>query len=293
MILTTPIILCYGFLYLSVLLLWWPYKSKIPVWSITLLLSTCFALVSNIVEPLALLPIISLALIIYYSQSKATLFSNGILLWPLVLLLSVGLQLHLFPGFHNLKVLNRVYISEDGIPFSLYLNFDKTLVGIFILGLTHQLIRHKKDWLLMLKQTLPRAFVVMVILMILSFAMGYIRFDPKIPSSLLLWASTNLLFVCLAEEALFRGFIQKNLAVLLQKVKFGQYIALLIAAVLFGLAHYPGGIQYIIVATVAGIGYGWIYFYTQRIEASILTHFLLNLCHFLLFTYPALASVYQ
>jgi len=41
---------------------------------------------------------------------------------------------------------------------------------------------------------------------------------------------------------------------------------------------------------VAGIGYGWAYRRTGRIEASILTHFSLNSLHFLLFTYPALAA---
>ncbi|MFZ4115592.1 MAG: hypothetical protein ACOYK6_02570 [Chthoniobacterales bacterium] len=35
--------------------------------------------------------------------------------------------------------------------------------------------------------------------------------------------------------------------------------------------------------------YGWVYHVTKRIEGSMLTHFLLNLTHLLLFTYPALA----
>jgi len=43
-----------------------------------------------------------------------------------------------------------------------------------------------------------------------------------------------------------------------------------------------------VLSTVAGLGYGWVYQRTGRIEASILTHFALNLVHFLLFTYPAL-----
>ena len=38
-----------------------------------------------------------------------------------------------------------------------------------------------------------------------------------------------------------------------------------------------------------GLGYGWVYLRTERIEASILTHFLLNCIHFVFFTYPALA----
>ena len=40
-------------------------------------------------------------------------------------------------------------------------------------------------------------------------------------------------------------------------------------------------------ATIAGIGYGWVFWRTNRIEASILSHFLLNAAHILCFTYPA------
>ena len=65
----------------------------------------------------------------------------------------------------------------------------------------------------------------------------------------------------------------------------GTAIALSITAVLFGLAHLPGGIDYVMLATVAGIGYGWSYYRTGHIEAAILTHFTLNALHFLLFTY--------
>src|SRR5437868_3760189 len=106
-----------------------------------------------------------------------------------------------------------------------------------------------------------------------------------------MWAITNLLFVCMAEEAFFRGFIQKNLALMMKKIRYGDYLALLIASFLFGLAHYAGGTKYAILATVAGMGYGWVYLTAKRIEGSILTHFGLNLTHFLFFTYPALAGV--
>jgi hypothetical protein len=46
--------------------------------------------------------------------------------------------------------------------------------------------------------------------------------------------------------------------------------------------------MYVALATIAGLGYGWIYQRTGRIEASILTHFALNAVHFFAFSYPAL-----
>jgi membrane protease YdiL (CAAX protease family) len=73
-------------------------------------------------------------------------------------------------------------------------------------------------------------------------------------------------------------------------VRHGQWWALSVASVLFGLAHAGGGPIYVALATVAGAGYGWAYLRTGKIEASILTHFALNAVHFFGFTYPALQA---
>jgi uncharacterized protein len=61
---------------------------------------------------------------------------------------------------------------------------------------------------------------------------------------------------CIAEEAFFRCFFQKQLEEGLKEFKFGSVIGLLLASLLFGLAHYAAGTSYIILATVARIGYG-------------------------------------
>jgi membrane protease YdiL (CAAX protease family) len=124
--------------------------------------------------------------------------------------------------------------------------------------------------------------------MALSLAAGYVRFEPKFPAETWLWLGVNLGFTCVAEEAIFRGFIQAQLARAWAQRDGGPGWALVVAAGLFGLAHAAGGPAYVALATAAGVGYGWIYRKTSRIEASILTHFALNTVHFLAFTYPAL-----
>lgn len=51
-----------------------------------------------------------------------------------------------------------------------------------------------------------------------------------------------------------------------------------------------GGPTYVVLSTVAGVGYGRAYLHAgNRIEASLLAHFTLNAVHFLGFTYPALS----
>lgn len=61
------------------------------------------------------------------------------------------------------------------------------------------------------------------------------------------------------------------------------------AATVFGLAHWGPGWQWVLLATLAGIGYGLAYRY-GGLAAAIATHFGLNLLHFGLFTYPMLAG---
>lgn len=283
-------LLTYIFLYLTVIFLWVPHFKRIPLWSLMLGVSILFGLISKRIELISVVFILLLACFAYFLQNIKISLIVRILSAVGLLILGCGLALHIVPGFHNLQVLDKVKISEDGIPFSLYLNFDKTIVGIFILGILHQLITTKNEWIKMFKGMTPGALVLILIIACLSFLFHYVRFDPKLPSSLLIWSCTNLLFVCVAEEGFFRGFIQKYLCLVFQNIKYGNLLAISIASILFGLAHYTGGVLYVLLAFIAGMGYGFIYFRTKRIESSIITHFLLNLIHFLFFTYPALAS---
>ena len=287
--------LTYGFLYLTVILLWAPKLKGISAWWPAAMLAILFGVLSHRIELLGLSFVLVFGLVTFLFEKIKSHQLAHILLGSLVLVVGALIGTNLFPGFHtpgihNLKVLSHVQISHDGIPFRLYLNIDKVFVGIFILGFTHQLISARNQIVPMLKRAMPLALGTIFIVMILSFALGYVHFDPKLPNHLLLWSTANLLFVCLAEEGFFRGFIQKNLCLLFSRFRYGDLLAIAIASVLFGFNHHAGGVNYMILATVAGMGYGFVYYKTKRIEASMLTHFLLNLTHILFFTYPALAS---
>jgi len=281
-------ILCYSFLYIAVLCLWFPGKFKIPVWSIIFSLACIFGLMSGQIEVYAIFFIALFAYAVQYTESQYRC-SKRTFAGIIVCFLAYTLGAHKIPYFCNLKVLADVYISKDAMPFTLYINFDKTVVGLLILGLTQRLLSHKKEWLAMIKQTIPKIGLLIMVLVFFALIADKVRFDPKLPESLPIWLMTNLLLVCTAEEGFFRGFIQKNLVAVFKDFRWGNVMAVIIASLLFGFAHYAGGISYSIWGTFAGVGYGWIYQKTHHIEASILAHFCLNLTHFLLFTYPALA----
>ena len=66
------------------------------------------------------------------------------------------------------------------------------------------------------------------------------------------------------EELLFRGVLQQWLA-----PRIGQYAALGLAAVLFGLVH-SISIVYLIGATLAGLFFGWLYLWTGSLLVPII-----------------------
>jgi membrane protease YdiL (CAAX protease family) len=76
----------------------------------------------------------------------------------------------------------------------------------------------------------------------------------------------------------------------LKGYKGGNILSLISVSFLFGFAHFAGGFKYMVLAAMAGILYGYAYQKTQRIEASILCHFGVNIFHFIFLTYPATAN---
>ena len=45
-----------------------------------------------------------------------------------------------------------------------------------------------------------------------------------------------------------------------------------------------------VMVALAGMGYGFAYLKTRRIEAAVLVHFLVNFTHLLFFSYPMLTA---
>lgn len=203
--------------------------------------------------------------------------------------LAAGLMAHLVPGFANPRVIDAVTLSPAAIPYSKYLNFDKAAAGLLLFAFAGAGLITAAEWKRVASVVARLVPLTAVVLLALSWALGYVVWEPGWPPILLFWAWTNLVFTCVAEEALFRGLIQRRLAAVLANHRHGALIALVAAAVLFGFAHAAGGWRYVMLSTVAGLGYGWAYQRDGRLEASIATHFLVNLVHFTLFTYPALA----
>jgi membrane protease YdiL (CAAX protease family) len=201
-------------------------------------------------------------------------------------ILAVSLSYNLMPGFHNQRVIGPIQFTPDAIPFSMYLNLDKPLTAYWLVLASPYLAlsRPKDGWG---KAAIAAALTIAACIAIALLA-RFVIWEPKWPQSGWLWAINNLLLVAFSEEALFRGYLQEGLDRLMSRWTVGPWLAILIAAILFGLAHFRSGGEMIVLASIAGIGYGATYRWAG-LRGSMLTHFALNSTHFLLFTYPALA----
>ena len=203
--------------------------------------------------------------------------------------LAVGIGTGVIPGCSRLVIYKGVVLSPGAFPYTLALNFGIAVIGLLIIGLGRHKAPAAREWGALLRRTLPYAAATVAAVIVVAMLIGYTRPAPKWPPMLGLWLAANLLFTCVAEEAFFRGFIQRHLTDWLSKLKGGTLIAWLVASVAFGVAHVAGGGGYVLLATIAGLGYGLVYMKTARLEAAIVTHFALDTVHMLLFAYPRLA----
>ena len=259
-------------------------------WPIFTGLSIVAAVIAGIVE-WAGLAVIALFAGACLAAMRST-FSPPVrtLAWGALVVCAVALAAHQVPWINNVLVFDAVAVSPTAELYTLYWNFDKALTGVLLYAVCVQPQR-RTEWSGAIIATAVIAVLTPALVVVPALAVEFVAWDPKWPAILVMWAPANLLVTCLAEETFFRGLLQRHLAEALRaRVPSAGLVALFVAAAAFGIAHIGSGIAYAVLATLAGIGYGTAYHVTQRVEASILVHFALNLAHLMLFTYPFAAS---
>jgi uncharacterized protein len=199
-------------------------------------------------------------------------------------LTALALREHIAPGFRNPLVLDG-RVSEDAPVYRMYFNLDKTLIALWVIWAWHR-VRWSPPGRSALEGTGVGLATAAVVIM-LGVATGLVGWDPKWPVPAgYLWLVNNAILVCLAEEAFFRGYVQEGLARKLGGRYGGEWTALAVGALLFGLAHFESGPMMIALSALAGAGYGLAY-KRGGLLAAWMAHAVLNIIHFGLFTYPA------
>ena len=177
--------------------------------------------------------------------------------YSVVLVISAALLAHALPGFANPRVLDAVQLSADSRPYTKYLNFDKGAMGLLLLGLVAPQ-RTARRSRMPIPALLSRFALVAAVVMMATLVAGFVRWDPKLPSWWALWTWSMVFLTALPEEAVFRHVIQGGLRDWLGGTSGGQWVAMVVGGLAFGLAHLAGGWTYVALATLAGLGYGWI-----------------------------------
>lgn len=214
-------------------------------------------------------------------RSRLSAESSFALPGEIILVVSAfALMLHMLPGFNNLPVVSGVRAGPHSAPFTFFYNIDKALIPFVLLACLPTLLKRpavppaRRWWWLALVLAMPG-------LLLIATLAGGLRIEPHHPAWLGEFMLANLFFVSLAEEALFRGYIQQRLSQFI-----GNGWALALTALLFGLAHLSGGLLLVLFATLAGVIYGLAWLWSGRLWVATLVHFAFNLLHLLLFTYP-------
>ena len=284
-------LMTFGLLGLSICAAWlepirFGKRFTLPLWLVPFFGALAAGLAEAYLTWPALIGLGAFGLVACMTSRRAASRLQRILFGSLTALLALALALHLLPGFQNPLLVANIRFSPDAAPFTQYANFDKAAVGLILLALLANRARSLAEWGEMLRRTFPVALITIAVVIGAAVVAGYTRLDPKLSWYAPLFLLTNLLFVCVAEEAFFRGFLQERLGKAFSGIPFGAAITVMCSALLFGVAHLGGGMIYAGIAMIAGMGYAYSYALAKRVEAPILVHFALNAVHFIGFTYP-------
>jgi hypothetical protein len=113
----------------------------------------------------------------------------------------------------------------------------------------------------------------------IGLATGFIAFSPKLHSALkILGTTVSILFaIGIPEELLFRGIIHNLIQRRLGAKK--VWMALTISSLIFGAAHLNDPSpdwRYFLLATIAGVFYGFAYIRTKKITVAAIVHTLVD-----------------
>jgi membrane protease YdiL (CAAX protease family) len=262
----------YVLLGLAIVAVWFPAvrlgRHSLLPWLPLYLASVACAVASDLVDWRGLLILAVFAASVWGSRVASHAWMRGLLMVTAGLF-TLALPAKVFSG------------ALGGVP--VVGGYGLATAGLFLLVGYAQRITGIED---LRRVARPAAWVMAgttVVVLGVAVAVGFLRFEPNVPEGAAVRTLSNLLFICVAEEAFFRGLFQDRLSALVARWPLWRWLPIVLASVLFGVAHAGKGLVLAGLATLAGVGYGLAHACTRRIEPAILTHFAVNTAHYFLF----------
>jgi hypothetical protein len=177
--------------FLSAILVW--SRRLWPLQVVALAVTYGAAIMFGIVRPAGIVALAAILLLAWLCSAIPDGL-KGATVHGVFFVVAVLLSLRLLPGFQNPLLLGPVRFTPDAVPFKMYLNLDKASVGFALMlfysplvremGIARTLLGAAAGAILGLPLTLPPALLL-----------GAIRWEPKYPEALQLWALDNFLLV--------------------------------------------------------------------------------------------------
>ena len=207
-----------------------------------------------------LLPAILSAVVNSCSSSAKLVWQDAVVLGALAAVYLLRLLTPAWP-YPKLSVLPKLYVAD--LALYLYIVVRKLDgVGYSLVPSRHTFLVGLREWVYFLPLGIG-----------LGTVLRFIHFHARVPPamSLLISVLITFLLVAVPEEMFFRGILQNLL-----ETRLGPQGALVLAAVLFGLAHFNKAAtfnwRYVVLATIAGIFYGRAWRVRRQVLASSITH---------------------
>jgi len=163
--------------------------------------------------------------------------------------------------YAGLAVLPKLFVAD--LTLYLYLVIRRLDgVGYSLMPTLHAVFLGIREWLLFAPIGIG-----------LGWALSFIHFHAHLSSAMSATTAVVVTFLLVAvpEEIFFRGVLQNLL-----ETRLGRMNALMVAAILFGLAHFNKGAifnwRYVLLAAMAGLFYGRAWRANRQLLASIITH---------------------
>ncbi len=209
--------------------------------------------------------------------------------WFAAIVLGLAIGLYRPAGFNYPLVLSVNQLYAGGLPFDLFLNTAKTLTGYCIIILLSS-NRHNIGYINSRSQQLLLVAILSVLVLTTAYTLLDLQIHIKTLQYILTFGVVNLLATCVSEEAFMRWLLQAQIQGFFArriKHKFWQeFLSLVITTVIFVAIHFAHNPDTIIVFALAGFAYGLVYTLTKSLLAAIAVHFIVNIIHFSLLTYP-------
>jgi len=252
-------------------------KIALPWWAISLFAALIISLSTEGVSLAGAGFLVAFGLLchFYFKTDPPKLFKTISLV--LIILLPLLAGIGVIPVFHSKLILSQNFIVEDK---AWLFNFGKYAMGVILFSFITSKIIDAKDLKLTFIQTLKFSVLTIPAVLALAIALGAVQ-NISFTMPLIVFFVINTFTTCVLEESFFRGILQHKLCQVIN-----AHIGIILISAFFALVHYPAGLKFVLCAFVASLGYGYVYYKTDRLESAVLLHALLNLSTMVLFDYP-------